>query len=418
MYPLIQDLYPICRSITGDGVRETLRILQQYIPLTIREVPTGTKVFDWEVPREWNIRDAYVKDPKGDKVIDFQQSNLHVLNYSVPVRGTFDLDTLKSHLFTLPDQPDLIPYRTSYYQENWGFCLSHRVFEQLEPGEYEVVIDSSLEPGHLTYGECVIPGESEEEVMFSSHVCHPSLCNDNLSGIAVTALLAQRLLAMPQRKFTYRFIYAPGTIGAITWLAQNEDRAPMVKHGLIASLLGAPGSYVYKKSRRADTEIDQIVQYVLKNTGWAFEVDDFIPYGYDERQYCSPGFNMPVGNISRARWGQFPEYHTSADNPDFVQPEILEESLTLLEKIVQVLESNRYYLNLNPRCEPQLGRRGLFDQISGSNMNKKTYTLALLWVLNLSDGTHSLLDIAQRSGIEYALIAEVAATLQAHELLQ
>jgi len=417
MYEMIREMYPIIRSITGDGVRNTLAIIKQHISLVSHEIPSGTQVFDWTIPKEWNIRNAYIKDAEGNKVVDFQQCNLHVLNYSAPVSGTYSLEELKKHIFTLPEQPDLIPYRTSYYQENWGFCMSHRQFEQMQDETYEILIDSTLAEGHLTYGEYYLPGDTQEEVLFSAHVCHPSLCNDNLSGIAVATFLAAYLTEQEKRKYSYRFIFAPGTIGAITWLAQNESSVSHIKHGLITSLLGAPGAYVYKKTRRGDTEIDDIMQYLLGSLEKSYEVDEFIPYGYDERQYCSPGFNLPVGNIAKARWGQFPEYHTSADNLDLINADELAESLDTLIHAVHIIETNTHYVNLNPKCEPQLGKRGLFDAISGSNMNKKTYTLALLWVLNQSDGTQSLLDIAKKSGIDYNTIYSVAETLKHHDLL-
>ncbi len=418
MYELIESLYPICRSITGNGVRSTLKMIQQHIPLLIHEVPSGTEVFDWTIPKEWNIRDAYIKDPSGHKIVDFQQSNLHVLNYSIPVNGTYTLEELKSHIFTIPEQPNLIPYRTSYYHEYWGFCMAHNQYEKLQEGPYEVVIDSTLEPGYLTYGEYYIPGESQEEMIFSTHVCHPSLCNDNLSGIAVATFLAKHLTALPKRCISYRFIFAPATIGAITWLALNEERTDRIRYGLCTPLLGAPGPYVYKKSRQDTAEIDRIMQYILKVSGKEYEIDDFIPYGYDERQYCSPGFNLPVGNIAKARWGQFPEYHTSADNLNFINAGALEEALEMLKDTVEVIETNQVYKNLNPKCEPQLGKRGLFDSISGSNMNKKTYSMALLWVLNQSDGTQDLLEIADRSGLPYQVILKAAQMLEKHDLLR
>ncbi len=418
MKALIAELYPICRSITGEGVRKTLRILQRYISLEIHEVPTGTQVFDWTIPKEWNIVDAYIKDPAGNKIVDFHQCNLHVLNYSVPVSGVYTLEELKSHIFTIPEQPDLIPYRTSYYSENWGFCMPHLQYEQLPEGNYEVLIDSSLTEGSLTYGELYIPGETQEEMIFSAHVCHPSLCNDNLSGIAVATFLAKHIQEQVNRKYSYRFIFAPGTIGAITWLARNEAHTDNIKFGLITSLLGAEGDYVYKKTRRGNAEIDRIMEFMLTSSGKNFEMDEFIPYGYDERQYCSPGFNLPVGNIAKARWGQFPEYHTSADNLQFVKEEVLDESLEMLKGTIEVLETNQKFINLNPKCEPQLGKRGLFDSISGSNMNKKTYTLALLWVLNQSDGDRDLLEIAERSGLSYDIILSAAKTLEKHDLLR
>jgi aminopeptidase-like protein len=407
MLRLIAEAYPICRSITGDGVRRTLAMIQERIPLEIREVPTGTPVFDWTVPREWNIRDAWIKDPSGRKVVDFQECNLHVLSYSVPVHEKLPLSELKTRLFTLPDKPDLIPYRTSYYKETWGFCLRHRTLEELPEGEYEVFIDSTLADGALTYGECLLPGDSEREVLLSTHVCHPSLCNDNLSGIAVMTGLARELQARPRRRYSYRFLFIPGTIGSITWLALNDVK---VDHGLVAANLGDPGMFHYKKSRRGTTEIDRAVLAVLRASGEDFGVEDFVPFGYDERQYCSPGFNLAVGSLTRTPYGRYPEYHTSADNLDFVQPEALEGSLRTYLAVVDVLEGNRRYLNLNPNCEPQLGRRGLYRTIGGDESGRSR-ELALLWVLNLSDGENDLLDIVERSGMSFAAIRTAADAL-------
>ncbi|MEM8890937.1 MAG: DUF4910 domain-containing protein [Bacteroidota bacterium] len=415
MHKLAQRLYPICRSITGNGVRESLRMLKEDLPLEIFEVPSGTQVFDWTVPKEWNIREAWVKDAQGNKVIDFAEHSLHILNYSTPLHEKMQLEKLKSHIYSLPDQPDLIPYRTSYYREQWGFCMRHDDLEKLEDGEYEVFIDSSLEEGSLTYGELFIPGESEEEVIFSAHICHPSLANDNLAGIAVVSELAKSLLARNNR-YSYRFLFIPGTIGSITWLAENEDKISNIKHGLVASLLGDPGNFTYKRSRRGNAEIDQIVEYVLEQSGKEHKVIDFFPYGYDERQFCSPAFNLAVGNFTRTQFGQYPEYHTSGDNLELVRPEYLEESLEMYQKVVEILEANKTYLNLSPKCEPQLGKRGLYDAIGG-NSDSKALQMAMLWVLNLADGEYSLLDMAKRSGISFDLIAKIADTLIEKELL-
>jgi aminopeptidase-like protein len=405
MHRFMAGLYPICRSITGDGVRRTLAAIRERIPLEIHEVPSGTPVFDWTVPREWNIRDAWIKDPSGRKVVDFQEHNLHVLNYSVPVHEKLPLEELKKRLFTLPDKPDLIPYRTSYYKETWGFCLRHRTLEELPDGEYEVFIDSTLEDGALTYGECFLPGESEREILLSTHVCHPSLCNDNLSGIAVMTWLAAEIRKRP-RRYSYRFLFIPGTIGSITWLALNEDKARNIVHGLVAVNLGK-GGFHYKKSRRGNAEIDRAVLAVLRESG---DVEEFVPFGYDERQYCSPGFNLPVGSLTRTPYGRYPEYHTSADNLDLVNPEALEGSLRTYLAVMDVLEGNRRYENLNPKCEPQLGRRGLYRNIGGDDAGRAR-ELALLWTLNLSDGEHCLLDIAERSGMSFAAIREAADAL-------
>jgi aminopeptidase-like protein len=409
MYGLVADLYPICRSITGDGVRETLRRIQQEIPLTIQEVATGTQVFDWTVPKEWNIRDAYIKNSRGEKVVDFAKSNLHVVSYSVPVRARLPLKELKQHLFTLPEHPDWIPYRTSYYQEGWGFCLSHNEFLQLEEGEYEVCIDSSLKDGHLTYGEFYLRGASAEEVLLSCHICHPSLCNDNLSGISLVTALAEYLSRMSLR-YSYRFLFIPGTIGSITWLSRNRDSVSNIRHGLVVVCVGDPGKFAYKKSRRGDAEIDSAVLHALAHSGADYEVTDFSPYGYDERQYCSPGFNLPVGSLTRSPHGRFPEYHTAADNLNFVRPKCLGDSLALYLSVLCVLENNRRYLNQNPYCEPQLGKRGLYRAIGGQSQSPFN-ELALLWVLNLSDGGHSLLDIASKAGMKFDEIKSAADAL-------
>ena len=321
IYGLMGELYPICRSITGDGFRQTLARLKQEIPLEVHEVPSGTHVFDWTVPREWNIRDAYVKNSRGERVIDFRRHNLHVVNYSVPVHGTMSLAQLRPHLHSLPEQPELIPYRTSYYKESWGFCLCHRQLEQMEEGEYEVCIDSTLQDGHLTYGECLLKGASAEEVLISCHACHPSLCNDNLSGVTVATFLAKHLAQVPLR-YSYRFLFIPGTIGSITWLSLNEKSAGAIRHGLVLTCVGDRGHVTYKKSRRGDALIDRAMAHVLKHSGQTYDIHTFSPYGYDERQYCSPGFNLPVGCFMRTPHGKFPEYHSSADNLELMQPAV------------------------------------------------------------------------------------------------
>jgi aminopeptidase-like protein len=408
------ELYPICRSITGDGLRQTLARIQQRIPLKISEVPTGTAVFDWTVPKEWNIRDAYIKDASGRKVVDFQRSNLHVLNYSTPVRSTLPLSELKQHLFTLPGHPDWIPYRTSYYKEAWGFCLSHNQMLSLAEGNYEVCIDSTLQDGRLTYGEYYLPGRSADEVLISTHACHPSLANDNLSGLTVATALAE-FLAGRDLRYSYRFLFIPGTIGAITWLARNRDNVGRIRHGLVLTGIGDAGSFHYKKSRRGDAEIDRAAAHVLQHQEASSRILDFSPYGYDERQYCSPGFNLPVGCLMRSVWGTFPEYHTSADNLDFIKPGQLASSLRACTGIFDVLEHNRRYKNLNSYCEPQLGKRNLYRSSSGGAIG--TEINARLWVLNFSDGEHSLLDIADRSGLPFTTIHNAAEVLLQSGLL-
>lgn len=416
IYALAADIYPICRSITGDGVRETLARLGRRIDLSVHEVPTGTQVFDWIVPREWNIRDAYVKNAAGERVIDFRESNLHVMSYSAPVRATMTLDELRRRLFTLPDQPDAIPYRTSYYAEAWGFCMAHERLEALPDGLYEVCIDSSLDDGALTYGEHAHRGETEEEFLISAHVCHPSLANDNCSGLALAAVLAERLAPLRTR-FSYRFVFAPGTIGAIAWLARNAEAAARIRHGLVLSCVGDGGGPTYKKSRRGDSKIDRAMSHVLRHAAAKPDILDFFPYGYDERQYCSPGFDLPVGLFQRSLYGGFPEYHTSKDDLDFIRPEHLAESYRMIVAAIDVVERDWAPINAMPYCEPQLGRRGLYAPVGGDPKAAET-NMAMLWTLNLADGEHSLLDMAERSGMTFRAIADAAETLERHGLLK
>ena len=415
-HALIRALYPICRSITGNGVRRSLRLLRETIPLALREVVSDTPVFDWTVPDEWNIRDAYIMNETGERLVDFRKSNLHVVNYSVPVNRTMSLAELRPHLFAIPETPDWIPYRTSYYQKNWGFCLTQRQLDKFAEGEYHVYIDSTLRPGQLTYGEFRIQGETDHEVLISCHSCHPSLCNDNLSGIAIAERLAALLQGLSLR-YSYRFLWVPGTIGSITWLALNEALWPRIKPGLVLSCLGDSGNFTYKRSRRGNAEIDRAVEHVLLHGERKFSASDFTPYGYDERQYCSPGINLPVGCFMRTPNGCYPQYHTSADDLSLVTPVALGESLVQLLSVIQVLEENRRYVNLNPKGEPQLGRRGLYRQMGGGNAGA-AMELALLWVLNFSDGRHDLLDVAIRSGVPFNQISRAAEALQAAGLLE
>ena len=414
LHQFARELFPICRSITGNGIRQTLGMIGKRIPLEISEVPTGTPVFDWTVPKEWNIRDAYIQGPDKKRVVDFQKSNLHVLNYSVPVHTKMPLHELKPHLFTIPQHPDWIPYRTSYYKEDWGFCLTHNQMLALKDQEYEVCIDSSLENGSLTYGECYIPGRSSDEVLVSCHACHPSLANDNLSGLAVATFLV-RLLSERELRYSYRFLFIPGTIGAITWLSRNRETAGRIRHGLVLTSIGDRGPFHYKKSRQDNAEVDRAAAHILKHAAPTATILPFSPYGYDERQYCSPGFNLPVGCLMRSVWGTFPEYHTSADNLDFLSAESLAESLQVCASIFELLENNRSYQNLSPFCEPQLGRRGLYHSTGGTSPEAEIN--ARLWVLNMSDGQHSLLDIAERSGLPFAILNEAAGLLSRNGLL-
>lgn len=359
MHSFAADLFPICRSITGNGLRETLGLIKRHIPLQTFEVPTGTQIFDWNVPKEWNIRDAYIAASGGKRVVDFRKCNLHIMNYSIPVHTTMPLSELKPHLFTIPERPEWIPYRTSYYKEDWGFCLSHNQMLALKDGEYEVCVDSTLENGHLTYGECYLPGQSTDEVLISSHACHPSLANDNVSGLTVATFLA-KFLSGRDLRYSYRFEFIPATIGALTWLARNREAVGRIRHGLVLTCIGDAGGFHYKKTRRGNADIDRAAAHILRHSGESAEILEFSPYGNDERQYCSPGFNLPVGCLTRSLWETFPEYHTSADNLDFVRPQPLAGSLLVCAAILDVLENNCRYRNELPYGEPQLGRRGLY----------------------------------------------------------
>ena len=416
MYALMTELYPICRSITGAGLRQTLALIGEHIPLQVHEVPTGTEAYDWTVPREWNIRDAYVKNARGDKVIDFSESSLHVVNYSTPIQRKMSLAELRPHLFTLPDRPEWIPYRTSYYKESWGFCLSHNQFEQLEEGDYEVVIDSTLQDGSLSYGELYLPGKRAEEVLISAHACHPSMCNDNLSGVVLATFLAKHLQTI-DTELSYRFVFGPGGIGSIVWLSRNEAVVPNIKHGLVAVCVGDPGDFTYKRSRQGNAMIDRAAINVLESMGGNYGVIDFSPYGYDERNYSAPAFDLPVGSLTRTTHACFPQYHTSGDDLSFVRPKSLGESVAAYQSILNVLDNDRTYLTLHPKCEPQLGKRGLYG-LMGGLQDRDSKEVAMLWVLNFSDGRHSLLDISERSGIAFEDLRHASDLLHQHGLIK
>ena len=412
MYDLATRLFPICRSITGDGVRETLGAIGEGIPLELHEVPSGEQVLDWTVPDEWNIHDAYIATSAGERVVDFRESNLHVVGYSEPVRTELTLDELRPRLHVHPEQRDWVPYRTSYYSRTWGFCLSQRRLDELADGTYEVVVDSTLAPGSLTYGECFVRGATEDEVLLSTHVCHPSLANDNVSGIVLLAELGAALAARP-RRLSYRLLFVPGTIGAISWLARNEGRIGRVCAGLVVACVGDRGVLTYKRSRRGDALVDRAGAHIVGRADG--RVLDFVPWGWDERQFNSPGFDLPVGCLTRSLEGEFPEYHSSADDLDLIRPEFLSESMDAALAIVDVLENERTFRNLSPKGEPQLGRRGLYRSVGGPEPGVEQ--LATLWVLNQSDGTHSLLDIAERSGLPFDAIRDAAERLEDAGLL-
>ncbi len=413
LHALATRLYPICRSITGDGVRRSLAILGEHLPLQVHEVPSGTTVFDWEVPLEWNVEDAAVLAPDGARVVDFQRHNLHLVSYSEPVSRTISRTELEAKLHSLPAYPGWIPYRTSYYRRDWGFCLPHVQREALPDGDYRVEVKSSLAPGSLTYAECVLPGRRQDEVLFFTHVCHPSLANDNTSGMAVATALAQWVASEP-RRYTYRFVFAPGTIGSLCWLHANESRLDRVRAGLVLGLLGDPGGLTYKCSRDETTWTDAVGRFVVGERPDGRTVP-FSPYGYDERQLCSPGFNLPVGRLTRSFNGTYPEYHTSADDLAFIRPESLAGSLEACRQFVTVLEHDARYLNLSPKGEPRLGKRGLYGAVGGTSPAEREH--AMLWLLNQSDGTQSLLDVARRSGLRFDIIRAAAAALEEAGLL-
>jgi aminopeptidase-like protein len=379
-------------------------------------VPSGTPAFDWTVPPEWTPREAYVATADGTRVIDFRDHTLHLVSYSAPFRGRMGLAELRPHLHTLPDHPDWIPYRTSYYHRDWGFCLSANALAALDDAaEYDVVVDTTLDDGgSLTYAECVLPGQSQDEVLVSTHLCHPSLANDNLSGLALVTELAQALAAVPHR-FTYRIVLVPGTVGSITWLSRQPAEAlDRVRHGLVVTGVGSVGPLVYKRTRHGDRPVDRAAVHVVGQRGG--EVREFSPWGYDERQYNSPGFDLPVGRLTRVPHGEFPEYHTSADDLTFVRPEVLADSLMAYLEILDVLEHDRTLVSTSPYGEPQLGPRGLYPTVGGHSANEQV--MAMLWTMNLADGGHSLLDVAVRAGQPFAAIRQAAAKLEQAGLLR
>jgi aminopeptidase-like protein len=414
LHGLITELFPINRSLTGAGVRETLEIVARHVDLTIKEVATGTAVLDWHVPMEWNIRSGTISTLSGRRLVDFSENNLHVVGYSKPVQGVLSRAELAKHVHTLPDQPDLIPYRTGYFADDWGFCLPHNLWQTMTDESYRVEIDSDISPGSLTFGELFLPGETTQEVLITCHICHPSLANDNLSGIAVMTALAMRQ-AKRRRRLGYRFLFLPATIGAITWLDRNQATLDRIQHGLVLTCLGDASGFHYKESR-SGAIVDRAVAHVLQHSGHSYELLPFNPYGYDERQFCSPGFDLPVGCLMRGVHGTFPEYHTSADNLDFVKPAALDQSYAVIETVLDLLDRNRTYVRIDGRGEPQLGRRGLYRAIAGQREAGGANQMDLLWFLNLADGKHSLLDMAIRADVPFARL-EAAAGLALEAML-
>lgn len=412
---LAGELFPLARSITGPGLRATVARLSRLVPLQVTEVPSGTPVFDWTVPDEWAVREAYIEDSRGKRIVDISDSNLHLVGYSEPVDREMTLAELRPHLYSLPDRPDWIPYRTSYYARNWGFCLSDRQLASLADERYKVVIRSELAPGSLTLAEFEHRGESEDTILVFAHDCHPSLANDNLSGVCVAILLAD-FLRTRRTRYTYRFVFAPATIGSIAWLASNEASLQRIRHGLVLSLLGDGGPFHYKETRHGSAAIDRAAWHVLSTEFAESKRIDFTPWGYDERQFGSPGIDLPVGRITRTPNGEFPEYHTSADNLDYVSADALAEAWYACLKVFAVLEADDTCINRQPKGEPQLGRRGLYRSLGGYQ-DVPERQLAMLWALNQSDGANSLLDIAIRARLPFHVIAAAAHDLTAAGLL-
>jgi aminopeptidase-like protein len=419
IYDLARRLFPLPRSLTGSGVRETLRLVSEFVPLEVTEVPTGTPIFDWTVPREWNVRDAWIADASGRRIVDWRVSNLHVLGYSRPVRETLTGAELDSHLHSLPGQPDWIPYRTAYWADTWGFCVTERQRSEIRSDErYEVVIDATLEDGHLTYAEALIPGESDDEVLLSTYVCHPSVANDNVSGPALLAVLGRHLSGRPLRR-THRLLFSPGTLGPLAWLSRNLERLERIHAGAVVACVGDSGPLRYKRSRRGDAAIDRAAAHVLRHTRPDALVEDFVPWGGDERQFCSPGFDLPIGALSRTPHGLYPEYHTSADDLELIGPASLGDSFAAAVELLELLERDRTYVSRSPYGEPQLGRRGLYREISaGVPCDDEAFQRALMWVLNQADGTRSLLETAERAKLPFGLVADAADALVAAELLE
>jgi len=411
----VADLHACCQRAAGDGIRATLAALRSYIPLTVHEVRSGTQILDWTVPPEWKLREAHITNHSGKRVVDALNSNLHVVAYSAPVRARMPLADLRRHLFSDRERFDWIPHGRSHPSDAWGFYLSNRELEALPEGEYDVCIDSCLEPGQLTYGECLVRGRSFEEVLISCHLGNPCIPNDNLSSVAVATALAQRLHSKRTR-YSYRLLFIPSTIGSIAWIALNQSRLFRIKHGLVLTQLGGFGQPSYKVSRHGDAEIDRIFAFVLGETGKAFQIESFSPFGQDERQYCSPGLDLPVGRFMRARAALTPQDHASNGDLTAAHAEPLHDSFVKLRSVIDILEHNRCYLNQKPYCEPQLSKYGLARFRSG--LSAAAHRRALLWVLNYSDGENTLLDIAARAGLRWSDIKHAASALRACDLLK
>ena len=417
MYGWASDLFPICRSITGDGVRQTLAYFRKILPdLTIHEVPSGTQSFDWTVPDEWNIRGAWIADDAGNRVVDFANNNLHVVAYSQPVDDWLTLEELQPHLHSLADQPDAIPYITSYYVKRWGFCLSHKQREQLEPGRYHVVVDSTLAPGSLTYGELVLPGKEEKEILLSTYICHPSMANNELSGPVVTAALAAWLAGNAERRFTYRILFLPETIGAIVYLSQHlEEMRRNTLAGIVATCIGDDRGYSLLMSREADTLADRAARLVMKHHAPDYVEYSYLDRGSDERQYCWPGVDLPVVSVMRSGYNGYTEYHTSLDDLTLISPSGLAGGYSAIQKVIDLLEHNRVY-KVTTLCEPQLGKRGFYPTLGSRDVVDSVRSVSN--VLAYADGTRDLVGIATHIGISAEEAVEIAGKLRAAGLLQ
>ncbi|MEP7146713.1 MAG: DUF4910 domain-containing protein [bacterium] len=412
-------LWKINRSLTGNGNRETLKILSEIIELEITEVPSGTECFDWTVPPEWNAEEAWIKDSSGSKIVDFKKNNLHLVGYSENFSGKLNLKELKEHLYSSPEQPDVIPYRTSYYKLRWGFCISDNQLKNLKEDNYEVLIDSELNPkGSMTIAEAVLKGETANEILLSTYICHPSMANNELSGPLVSAFIYKKLKEKKNRKYTYRFLFLPETIGSICYLSTHgEQMKKKLIAGYVVTCIGDKGNFTYKKSRDGNTIGDRAAELVLKHGKENFIIEEFFPTGSDERQYCSPGFNLPVGSLMRTKYGKYKEYHTSADNKDFISFDAMEKSIDKYLEIIYVIENNKIFINKIPYCEPQLGKRDLYPTL-GSQKDTADIVNAMMWVLNLSDGSNDLIAIANKSKTDFGIIKDASDKLYEKDLLE
>ena len=416
MYALADRMFPICRSITGNGFRESLEMLREVVPeIKVYEVPTGTKAFDWTVPKEWNISGGGIYRLNGEKVIDFKDSNLHIVGYSLPIDKVVSREELMEHIYTMPDQPDWIPYVTSYYKERWGFCMSENQKKTLTDEEYHVVIDCTLEAGSLTYGELIVPGQTEDEILFTSYLCHPSMANDDLSGPVVLTELMKYVLQMKDRRYTYRFVINPETIGAITYISKNLDALQKnVKAGFVLSCVGDDRTYSYLATKYGDTLTDRVMQNVLKFHFPEYKKYSFLDRGSDERQYGSAGVNLPVCGFCRSLYTRYPEYHTSADNMDLISPEGLQGAYDVMVKVIRALENNYYYA-MTCQCEPQLGKRGLYPTISYRGSHDSVNVIRDFTAY--ADGSHDLIDISNIINVPIDVLIDIKDKLKAHDLL-